>query len=100
MGYYTKYDLTVKGENGYDVYEHLLEDNDEFRYSVDNGSSKWYNHELDIKDFSKKYPTNLFVLEGYGEEDGDIWRKYFMNGKIQIVRAKIVFDEFDENKLI
>ena len=59
MGYYTKYWLTVKGENGYDIYEHLLEDNDEFRYSVDSVSCKWYNHEEDIKDFKE---INAFFL--------------------------------------
>jgi hypothetical protein len=63
-------------------------------------SCKWYDYEKDMKAVSKKYPTTIFILEGEGEESGDIWKAYFLDGKMQKCKAKIIFDEFDESKLI
>lgn len=62
-------------------------------------SCKWYDHEEDLKRVSERFPTVLFTLSGEGEESGDIWRKYFKDGKMQKCEAKITFDEFDEAKL-
>lgn len=63
------------------------------------GTIKWYEHEKDILAISRRFPKILFILEGEGEDSGDIWKKYFKNGKIQVCKAKITFDEFDESKL-
>lgn len=68
----------------------------------DNGclySAKWYEHEEDMLKFSKLFPDELFTLSGNGEEDTDIWRKYFKNGKCQVALASITYDEFDEKLL-
>lgn len=62
-------------------------------------SCKWYDHEIDMKTLSNKFPGVLFILEGKGEESGDIWKKYFLAGKMQRCPGKITFDGFDENKL-
>jgi hypothetical protein len=62
-------------------------------------SCKWYEHEDELLQFSTKYPNWLFTLNGEGEEGGDLWKKYFLNGKMQLAKAKIVFDEFDHSKL-
>ena len=64
-----------------------------------NQGCKWYDHQKDMLNFSRKYPDILFILSGEGEESGDMWRAYFKNGKMQFVKAKIVYDDFDENKL-
>jgi hypothetical protein len=56
---------------------------------------KWYDHQKDMRSFSRKYPEVLFILSGEGEESGDMWRAYFKNGKMQFVKAKIVFDDFN-----
>ena len=53
-----------------------------------------------ITKFSVDYPEHLFILEGEGEDSGDIWKQYIKNGKSQRCEAKITFDEFDENKLV
>lgn len=62
-------------------------------------SCKWYRHDEDMKRISRKYPDTIFILEGKGEESGDIWKKYYLNGKCQKSEAVITFEEFDESKL-
>lgn len=64
-----------------------------------NEPCKWYKHESEMRKFSEKFPEVLFTLEGEGEESGDIWRKYFVNGKMQVAKAKISFDPFVVDKL-
>jgi hypothetical protein len=60
---------------------------------------KWYEHEDHMRAISEKYPEVLFTLSGEGEESGDIWKKYFLNGKMQKAIARIVIPEFDFNSL-
>ena len=60
---------------------------------------KWYDHEADMKIFSALFPEVLFMLRGEGEESEDIWMKYFQAGKMQIAKATISFEPFDEKKL-
>lgn len=62
-------------------------------------SCKWYDHEVQLKAFSKKHPEVLFKLKGEGEESGNLWIKYFKNGKMQVAEAKIIFEEYNESKL-
>ena len=52
-----------------------------------------------MKDMSLQFADILFELKGEGEEAGDVWKAYYLNGKEQICRAKITFDEFDESKM-
>ena len=68
-------------------------------WNNDLNETKWYEHEEDMKRVSKAFPETLFILEGNGEEKGDIWRKYFKNGKVQVSKIVISFDAFDEKKL-
>lgn len=99
MGYYTKYNLNIISE---DV--HLLEEAKKKIYEISeyndfNDTIKWYDHEDDMKELSEIYPETVFELSGEGEDNGDIWKKYFLNGKMQIAKAKIVLSEFDPNEL-
>jgi hypothetical protein len=99
MGYYTRYDLEILqgGDSNIDYkkelcnmveYEHLFDDD-----------CKWYEHHEDMKTISKKYPKVLFLLHGDGNEYGDMWRKYYRDGKTTKIEAEIVFKEFDLTKL-
>lgn len=105
MGYYTDYELKVHEgdktiseilavEKDFRGLEHAIDENG---YTVD--CAKWYEHEDDMEELSLKYPDIVFALYGTGEESGDLWCKYFKNGKIQQGRTEIVFQEFDEKLL-
>jgi hypothetical protein len=60
---------------------------------------KWYEHDDDMKILSSEFPEVLFILYGEGEENGDIWRSYYKNGKMKTLTARIVFDEYDPKEL-
>jgi hypothetical protein len=60
---------------------------------------KWYEHEDDMRQLSSRFPDILFTLSGKGEENEDIWVKYFKGGRMQVSRATIAFEGFDEHKL-
>lgn len=47
----------------------------------------WYHHEDDMLELSQKFPGVVFKLHGTGDDEGDIWIKYFKNGKKQVCRA-------------
>lgn len=104
MGYYTRYKLSIHSVESLDekfMAERALEDDEDLGdfYRGNADSCKWYEHEGFMKGFSKNYPRVVFLLEGEGEESGDIWRKYFQNGKMQTERAEIIFGDFDKKKL-
>lgn len=110
MGYSTSYQLDVRhiDDRAADV-DAIIPDlrgtNFEASYAVDeygntNNSCKWYDHERDLKEFSKGYPSFVFTLHGEGEESGDLWDKYFVAGKMQECRAEVVYEAFDPAKLI
>ena len=106
MGYYTKYDITMyprmNDEDELKVMREIAskiynEDpttisDDEAKWCFDE-HMKWYNHVNDMLDISKKFPNITFVLEGEGEENGDLWVKYFNNGEVEECFAEIVYPQ-------
>ena len=118
MGYYTHYNLQVmhfdhetkrvslveSDDTNIEVISHLRKTFDNAAYAIDkNGDSsektKWYDHGKHLKEFSALYPDLLFVLDGNGEDADDLWVKYFLNGKMQVAMAKIVFEDFNYHAL-
>lgn len=96
MGYYTRFELEVNVGRDNDVdYEEVVEEITGYHPFDD--ETKWYSFEEDMKSASKLHPKALFELSGEGEESGDIWKAYFRDGKMQMCRAKIVVDRFDES---
>ena len=117
MGYYTRYELevttpllndymhhqcygAVKGDllkafEEIDILDSVFDENFESCDTV-----KWYEHEEDMKRISKQFNSLLFILSGEGEENLDSWRKYFLNGRMQVCRAKVAYDSYDEKKLV
>jgi hypothetical protein len=108
MGYMTNYELTVVTDNReleQRIINHLNENNEYNEEIIDAsgydmfGGMKWYDHEKDIINLSKKFPNVLIELDGEGEETGDIWKLYAKGGKTQRVKAELKFADFDESKL-
>ena len=95
MGYYTEYELHVDDCEKY-VKEIELIAGYSGLFSCE---LKWYSHERNMREHSLKYPDTVFRLDGKGEESGDIWVKYFKNGKMQETKAKLMFDKFNEDLL-
>lgn len=119
MGYYTKFELDIKGagerwvtgvdENGIKTRVNIGVDHDEITRELltlagydslfDDDTHKWYEHDNNMREISRKYPDILFVLSGEGEESGDLWRCYYKAGKAQRSIASIIYEEFDHSKL-
>lgn len=106
MGYATTYRLEcdVPGAGGRRLLKEIICDNENMSYALESDGStcqscKWYDNEDDMRNVSKKHPGVLFTLSGEGEEAGDIWRKYFRDGKMQQVDAIWAFESFDPDKL-
>lgn len=101
MGYYTRFSLKVIGKTDIDIIDKLRNKCDYAEFALDEDgnsekSCKWYDCKEDIKEFSKSHPDVLFLLEGEGEEAGDIWKFYARNNKCCFQQAQIVFEQFDE----
>ena len=98
MGYETFYELTIfklRLQEQTVFYDAVPRDKwDEFKFEEnvtkesdlwyamreDGVELRWYDHEDDMKEFSKRYPNLLFKLSGTGESNGDIWIQYYHDG--------------------
>ena len=103
MGYYTSYTLETDAEDDQPIVDALRE-KEVIGGALSEGfevyeSVKWYEHEDDMRSISKAFPAVLFHLHGEGEENGDLWDKYFKNGKMQVCKAVISYPAYDESKL-
>lgn len=105
MGYETRFKLTAltigdKVANAQHDYLKVLAEIDPQEFSPEANSfkeefkepRKWYNYKNDMKELSLAFPTTYFLLYGVGEEPGDVWKAYFYNGTIQIVKALLIFE--------
>lgn len=112
MAYETSYNLKWKflqndGDFTFSFEEHKLKlaiSESPYSHAFNNngasfGPVKWYGHEDDMRKLSKLFPSFLFTLDGQGEDDGDLWRKYFVNGKMQIAEATISYNPFNPIEL-
>lgn len=104
MGYYTKFDIMMVPEVDTKKETEIMRaiaakisktnpssiSNDEARWCL-NSELKWYNHNEHMIEVSKQFPDITFILDGEGEEHGDIWRKYYCNGEWEGVNAEITF---------
>lgn len=104
MGYYTRFGLEVDSEKSIDIIGHFRSIDDSASYALNSDGScrdqtKWYGHGDSLISISKMYPDVLFTLSGEGEESGDLWKKYAMNGLVQKEEAVITYGPFDKSKL-
>ncbi len=82
-----------------EVIDQAMRDHDAISYAMGE-ACKWYEWKEDMIAFSKKFPKVCFKVHGEGEESGDIWDAYFLNGKYQTHKARVLIDECDPNKWI
>jgi hypothetical protein len=100
MGYYTEYQLLIQDMKANEIMADLRTTNEDARYALTengetNNEAKWYDHEKDLKEFSKKYPKVLFTMWGNGSDaGGDYWKHYVKNGKGQLVTGRIVYPSY------
>lgn len=102
MGYYTEFRLTIEKPDSHGIYsdsDAVIAANEYFKIKYFYDDHKWYDHIKDMKAFSRKHPKVVFRLYGKGENDDDMWVKYFSNGKMHEIKASIKFDRYDESKL-
>lgn len=107
MGYYTSYTIESSDDGMVEcptcgtcgALTHELGIEEQIGYDPFGEANKWYHHEEDMRAYSKKFPDVVFTINGEGEESGDVWVKYFKNGKMQKEVAEIQLAPFDEGKL-
>ena len=62
-------------------------------------NAMWNGHDEDLLWTSLKHPSVLFTLEVYGNNKNDIYKKYYKDGKMQVTKAAITFEPFNEAEL-
>lgn len=101
MGYYTNYVIEL---SDYDLIDDIVNRLSEISgYNWDSSLiefCKWYDSEHDMCTLSKEFPDVIFTVYGDGESSDDIWCQYWKNGAMQNANRRIIYDEYDENKLI
>lgn len=114
MGYMAYYMLVVgdEGEHSFPQARHeevldWLERDDIFRHELEDfheqgmsGYTTWYEHDRDMIRLSKVFPEILFVLWGEGEEPEDLWKCYYLGGRMQEAPARVEYPPFDPEELI
>lgn len=71
-------DLSI--DAAYIEHDEFEEHNDCFFLDMEE-PTKWYDCHEDMVELSKKYPKAVFIMDGEGEEQGDVWRTFFFDGK-------------------
>lgn len=116
MGYYTAYSMCLLDPETQEVLSDekynailpkvidLLQKADVINYALDeyldcNDTVTWYSYAEDVAEISRQIPDVLFAVHGDGDENGDIWDHYFLNGKSQRCNAEIKIPPFDQSKL-
>jgi hypothetical protein len=103
MGYYTRHELEIQNGSN-DLIQELREFSEEASYAIDGDGSteeptKWYRHEEELRLFSALHPKVIFKIIGEGEEAGDLWHEYYMDGMRQVCKAVISYPHFNSDFL-
>ncbi len=103
MGYSTEYSLEYDTpDDELDIKDFILKSTDhlvEHELEALSGGgtfmASWYEHEEEMLNLSRGFPATIFILHGSGSEQGDVWKKRFINGEVEIIRAILVFPDFE-----
>lgn len=91
---YLEYEEEYKDTDLTKVLKEIMENKDDFYGLLSEEPCKWYDHEKNLQELSKKHKL-VFMLSGYGEEQGDMWRKYFYDGKVKEIVPELRWPKFD-----
>lgn len=115
MSYYTDYTLTIQEGDEVALAHYVSVINGDYPFldvyaqggfdgvplePVAGGNGQWSTYDQDMKELSDNAPGELFTLYGCGEGDLDLWVAYYKDGKGWKTFADVVYEEFDEDKLI
>lgn len=83
-----------------DAITEFLTENKEIYYGIESDgstsdSAKWYDYNENMIAMSEQFPNVLFKLHGEGEDSGDIWDTYYLNGQFQQQKARVMIDACD-----
>lgn len=102
MGYYTDFKVNVSDTAMENCFHHVLQktsgyqfhDNGDYLYL---GDAKWYDWNEHLSKISQMdtFKNELITVEGDGEEQGDMWKAYFLNGNVKVAKAVVSFPEVD-----
>ena len=98
MGYYTTFEPHNITEAQLDIFEEIS--GYPKNYIMGWKEIKWYSFPEDFKKLSLLYPDEVLRYDGVGEDEGDMWRRYAKNGRVQYCKAIINYDKYDESKLL
>ena len=91
MGYYTRYRLEWDiAEESPAIEYYITQHEDEFGVDATGeplDECKWYEHETTMTALSKEFPRVTFILSGEGEEQPDMWKHRYKNGKMEWSRV-------------
>lgn len=113
MGYYTRYEIEIESGELNSFEAEMISRNfisleklvsreifgDDKYNPFDGGEIKWYDNHEDMIEFSKKHPNAVFLLSGEGEEQGDIWKAYYKNGKGVKLVPELKWPVYNESML-
>lgn len=93
MGYDTRYQITTNEgihDDASPTEEQwkAIEAHSEYTPDWLEEGAHWYDHEDDMKTVSLMFPGVTFRVEGRGDEDDDVWVKWFRNGKMAVWRLE------------
>lgn len=100
MSYCTSYSLNFEGDRRgeYEKIMTALCEKGILGYALNDNLEpydkvKWYKHMEDMTEISKMFPSILFILDGIGEDNFDVWRAFFKNGDSEKVNFQIIEPE-------
>lgn len=106
MGYYTDFEIyyNVEDEDTEEAIGQMISGitgRDTYR-SGTMFSAKWYGFDSDMCMLSANFPDVEFILNGDGEESGDVWTRVYKNGvkiatKISII---VLVDATKKSELV
>lgn len=109
MGYYSDFEIRVDGVTDDTVLSEMSEVLGEItgKYYefvtyggvIHSGERyKWYDHEANFAELSRRYPDHLFEMRVIGE-DSEMWQLYAKGGKVYTNSIEPHWPPFDESRL-